>query len=181
MPVTETGTGVTAGGTITTNPYVIVGPLSASFAYGWGTGYWGGSIPTSITNQLNGALNNSTTTVTVDSTTGFPATGTIDIDSELITYTGLTGTTFTGCVRGANGTTAASHLDNAIVTNASSWNGWGVQSNSTTTSLAAASWSLENFGQILVATVKNGKTYTWDPSVIASLSVRATAVGVEIT
>jgi len=47
-----------------------------------------------------GGINNSTGTITVDSTTGFTVTGTILIDSELITYTGLTGTTFTGCGRG---------------------------------------------------------------------------------
>jgi len=176
MPVTETGTGVTAGGTITTNPYVTVGPLSSTFAYGWGTGYWAGTIPTSLTNQLNGAINNSVTTVTVDSTTGFPATGTINIDSELITYTGKTGTDFTGCVRGANGSTAASHLDNAIVTDASSWVGWGLESNTTTTTLAAASWSLDNFGEILIATIKNGSTFEWDPNAGTGVATRATII-----
>jgi hypothetical protein len=74
------------------------------------------------TNQLNGAINDSDTTITVDSTTGFSATGSILIDSELITYSGLTATTFTGCGRGTNGTTAVSHLDNATVT-AVKWTG----------------------------------------------------------
>ena len=176
MPSNETGTGVTAGGTITTNPYITVGPTTQSSAFGWGTGYWAGTIPGSTSNQLNGAINNSAATITVDSTTGFPATGTISIDSELITYAGLTGTTFTGCGRGANGTTAASHLDNAIVTNASSWINWGLQSNTASTTLAPGSWSLHNFGQILVATIKNGKTFNWDPSSITSLTTRATVV-----
>jgi hypothetical protein len=175
MPVAEAGTGVSAGGTITTTPYVRIGPVSQTSAYGWGTGYWAGTLPTSLTNQLDGALNNSTTTVTVDSTTGFPTSGTIDIDSELITYAAKTGTTFTGCVRGTNGTTAASHLDNAIVTDASSWIGWGLQSNTTTTILDAASWSLDNFGQILVATVKNGGIFTWNPGAAFPLTIRATA------
>ena len=176
MPSNETGTGVTAGGTITTNPYITVGPTTQSSAFGWGTGYWGGTIPGSTSNQLNGAINNSTATITVDSTTGFPATGTISIDSELITYAGLTGTTFTGCGRGVKGTTAASHLDNAIVINASSWINWGLQSNTASTTLAPGSWSLHNFGQILVATIKNGKTFTWDPSAISALTTRATVV-----
>ena len=176
MPSNETGTGVTAGGTITTNPYITVGPTVQSSAFGWGTGYWGGSIPGSTSNQLNGAINNSTATITVDSTTGFPATGTISIDSELITYAGLTGTTFTGCGRGVKGTTAASHLDNALVLNASSWINWGLQSNTASTTLAPGSWSLHNFGQILVATIKNGKTFTWDPSAVSALTTRATVV-----
>ena len=69
---------------------------------------------TAPANQLNGAIDADDTTITVDATTGFPRTGEagyIVIDSEKITYTGKTSTTFTGCTRGADGTTAASHLD----------------------------------------------------------------------
>lgn len=55
------------------------------------------------------------TTVNVISTTGFPAVGFISIDAEIIKYTGITATSFTGCTRGADGTTAASHLLNAQV------------------------------------------------------------------
>lgn len=64
---------------------------------------------------LNGALTSGATTVTVDDTTGFPATGSILIDAEIISYTGTTATTFTGCTRGAESTTAAAHDDNAAV------------------------------------------------------------------
>lgn len=60
-------------------------------------------------------INTTVTTVTVDSTTGFPARGTIVIDSEWIDYTGTTATTFTGLTRGEHGTTAATHNDNAII------------------------------------------------------------------
>jgi hypothetical protein len=176
MPSVEGGTGVTAGGTITTTPYVRIGPTFQTPAYGYGTGYFGGSNPTSLTNQLNGSIDNTQATITVDSTTGFPASGILDIGTELITYTAKTGTDFTGCVRGTNGTTAASHLDNAIVTNATLWTGWGIQSNTTNTILAPGSWSLDNFGQILVATIKNGKTFTWNPSAPAPLATRATVV-----
>jgi len=176
MASAETGTGVTAGGTLTMTPYVFIGPTFQTPAYGFGTGLWGGVVVPSVANQLNGAINNSVTTITVDSTTGFPATGRIDIDTELITYTGVTPTTFTGCVRGANGSTAASHLDNAVVTNATLWEDWGEESSVTTVNLEPGSWSLDNFGQILVATIKNGATYTWDPSVGGRLSVRATVV-----
>ena len=176
MPSVEGGTGVTAGGTITTTPYIRIGPTFQTPAFGYGTGYFGGSNPTSVTTQLNGSIDNTQATITVDSTTGFPAAGTLDIGTELITYTAKTGTDFTGCVRGTNGTTAASHLDNAIVTNATLWTGWGIQSNTTNTILAPGSWSLDNFGQILVATIKNGKTFTWNPSIASSLTTRATVV-----
>lgn len=64
---------------------------------------------------LDGAINSGVTTITVDDTTAFPSTGTLKIDSEEMTYTGKTGTTFTGLTRGANSTVAASHGDNAVV------------------------------------------------------------------
>lgn len=70
---------------------------------------------TGSSTDLDGALNNSATTITVNSTSGFSSTGTIIIGSEQITYTGTTSTTFTGCTRGANSTTAVSHLDDATV------------------------------------------------------------------
>lgn len=64
---------------------------------------------------LDGGINSSVTAITVDSTAEFPNSGTIRIDSEEITYTGKTATTFTGCTRGANSTTAASHANNSAV------------------------------------------------------------------
>jgi hypothetical protein len=60
--------------------------------------------------QLNGALAGAEGTVTVDSTTGFPSSGSIVIGTTTVTYSGVTATTFTGCV----GTPAAA--DNAAVT-----------------------------------------------------------------
>ena len=44
--------------------------------------------------------------ISVDSTTGFPNTyGLLEIDSEIITYTGITTNSFTGCARGFSGIT----------------------------------------------------------------------------
>lgn len=65
--------------------------------------------------NLNGAHNSSATTITVDSTSNFPSTGLFKLDEELISYTGITATTFTGCARGVEGTTASSHGDNTEV------------------------------------------------------------------
>jgi len=46
-------------------------------------------------------------TITVKSTYGFPKSyGLIKIGSEIITYTGITSTTFTGCIRGFSGVTS---------------------------------------------------------------------------
>jgi hypothetical protein len=50
---------------------------------------------------LVGNISSTSTTIAVESTKGFPATyGLLKIDDEIITYTGLTATTFTGCIRG---------------------------------------------------------------------------------
>ena len=61
---------------------------------------------------LNGAITStsSTANITVDSTEDFPTSGTFTVDSEVITYTGKTATTFTGITRGSS---PATHLDNA--------------------------------------------------------------------
>ena len=51
--------------------------------------------------------------IVVDSTEDFPTSGTFTVGTEDISYTGKTATKFTGIGRGENGTTAATHLDNA--------------------------------------------------------------------
>lgn len=58
---------------------------------------------------LSGSIDNVVTTITLASTTGFPTAGGVTIDSEVIFYTGISGAQLTGCTRGADGTTAASH------------------------------------------------------------------------
>ena len=68
-----------------------------------------------ISTALDGSHTAAVTTITVDSTTGFPSAGTITICSEDITYTGTTATTFTGCTRSANSTTAAAYTDGETV------------------------------------------------------------------
>jgi len=97
MPVAETGTGVTAGGTITTNPYETVGPLVSTFGYGWGAGTWNLST-------------------------------------------------------------------------------WGTPRTASNTIIDAGSWSLDNFGELLIATIKDGKTFSWDPNAGAGVSTRATVI-----
>ena len=66
---------------------------------------------------LNGAINASTSSIILNSVTGFPTGGgLIKIGTEQINYAGITSSTLTGCVRGVNGTTAASHSNSASVT-----------------------------------------------------------------
>ena len=103
------------------------------------------------------------TSVTVDSAAAFTATGSanfIKIDDEIMQYTGTTSTSFTGLVRGAFNTTAATHADNAAVIEASF--GWGMTFTTTVAGANLTNWTHDNFGEDLLINVNNGGIYYWD-------------------
>ena len=63
-----------------------------------------------ISTTLSAGINTSVTTIGVASVTGMPTTGgVITINSEQISYTGISSLNLTGCTRGINGSTAATH------------------------------------------------------------------------
>ena len=64
---------------------------------------------------LNGSHSSTVTTLTLTSTTGFDASGTIYLGGEQVTYSAISGNDLTGCTRGANSTTAATHADDVFV------------------------------------------------------------------
>jgi len=153
----------TGGGTVTAEYQLAVGKSVSSPQVGWGTGLWGGVVTGAQITALNGTITSSTDPIVVNSTTGFPASGTILIDSELITYTSKTSTDFAGTVtRGAFGTTAAAHTTGATVTNASSFTGWGDSAPSTINDEIRL-WSQANFGQNLLFCPRGGSLYLWTP------------------
>ena len=177
---------VSTGGSITLKPYERVGPAEQSYGYGFGIGNYGGTITGVVQTELDGSLNADTagtggsgTAVTVDSTTGFPSAGTIAIASELITYTSKSSTQFLGITRGANGTATAgtsngqAHSTNAVVQNATDFTGFGSAVEASTITLEPGLWSLNSFGQVLVATILNGKTFTWNAGIAARFTTRA--------
>ena len=175
-----------SGGSVTINPFEVVGPAAQSYGYGYGVGNYAGTITGAAQSTLNGALLADTagtggtgTSITLASVTGFPTGGgTIAVGTELITYTGISSNDLTGIVRGAkgtavSGTTGQAHSDGATVTNATEFTGWGDAVDAGTITLEPGLWSLSNFGDTLVATIANGKTFTWDSSIAARLSTRA--------
>ena len=186
MGSAATGT-VSAGGSITLKPYEPVGPAAQSYGYGFGIGNYGGTITGALQNDLDGALsadtqgnNGSATQIRLTSTTGFPSpSGTIAVGNELITYTGVAGNELTGITRGALGTATAgtsngqAHSDGATVTNATDFTGFGSAVEASTVTLEPGLWSLSNFGEVLIATVLNGKTFTWNSGIAARLTTRA--------
>jgi len=90
----EGGSGMTAAGAATVNPYVEVGPTFQTAGYGWGTDLWGSST-------------------------------------------------------------------------------WGTESATSDVILDPGNWSLDNFGQVLVATILNGKTFTWNAGASGARGIRA--------
>jgi hypothetical protein len=53
---------------------------------------------------------------------------------------------------------------------------WGEASAAPTVVLSPANWSFDNFGQILIATIKDGKTFSWNPAASGALNIRATVI-----
>ncbi len=90
----EGGSGMTAAGAATVNPYVNVGPVFQTVGYGWGTSSWG------------------------DST-------------------------------------------------------WGTERSTSDVILDPGNWSLDNYGQVLVATIRDGKTFTWNAGASGAREIRA--------
>jgi hypothetical protein len=90
----ESGSGMTAVGAVTVNPYVIVGPTTQTTGFGWGTSTW----------------NTST---------------------------------------------------------------WGTARATSSVVLDPGNWSLDNFGQVLVATIFDGKTFTWNAGATNARTIRA--------
>ena len=90
----EGGTGMTAAGAVTVNPYVEIGPTTQTTGFGWSTSTWGAST-------------------------------------------------------------------------------WGTARATSSVVLDPGNWSLDNFGQVLVATIFNGKTFTWNAGATNARTIRA--------
>ena len=166
-------TGSVTTGTSTAVFDISVGPAFSTFGYGWGTNGWGG-FTTAITNTLDGALlddnagtGGSGTSITLDSTAGFPSSGKIIIDDEIISYTGVSSPDLTGITRAVDSSTRSAHADGTGVVffedsaNATPWNTASVTSS---VQLNGRDWSLDNFGELLIATVLDGSTFEWSPT-----------------
>jgi hypothetical protein len=240
--------GATAGGgsAVIANYQISVG-ASAQVANGpgFGAGFFGGPTLTYSMTTLNGAINDSATsiiltsaadfetaasttgaavavvdaTITVANSSGFPSKGTVKINSEniiyrtnsgtvlgdisraadgttaaihgsgdavtfvgliqvndeLIQYTGKTSQTLNaGVVRGARGTTAAAHSDTDAVSEANSFFGFGDTVADFVTDNVARLWSQDNFGEDLIINVRDANVYYWQASL--GLNNRAVAL-----
>jgi len=169
---------VSTGGSLSIKPYETVGPAAQSYGYGWGVSEWDGTVTGAVTTTLNGTLGDNTSgtsgsNITLTSTTGFPTSGRVQIGTELISYSGVSSNDLTGIVRAVDGSTRAAHSSSTPVTNAADFVDWGEAAPASEVSLEPGLWSLSNFGQVLVATFANGKTFTWNAGDAARLTTRA--------
>jgi len=183
----STASGSGSGGTTTIDFYYVIGPISQGYGYGYGTNTFGGYTTPLTSTTLNGALLNdvygtggSGTDIVLTSATGFTSSGTILVESELITYTGITSNTLNGIVRGTNGTSKAAHSTLTLTYDATDFVGWGSASTSSNIVIEPGQWRLLNYGENLLALVHNKKIFQWVPSV-PNLEVRAVVVtGTEV-
>jgi hypothetical protein len=135
---------------------------------GWGAGTWGGIVVGTATTAVSGGtLSSANSTVTVTSTTGFSTpTGTLLIDQETITYTGTTGTTFTGCTRGVGGGgsgAATTHTNGTAVVQSTTFTGWGAAAPAGQgIGQQLRTWSQSNFGEDLIFNPRGGALYYWE-------------------
>ncbi len=177
MGSAESGSGASTSGGVRIKHYYSVGPSVEESAAGYGLGLWGGTVAGEVTSTLDGALTSGSSSIVLDDSTGFSASGTIIIDDERIAYTSnTTGSgTLSGLTRGSDNTTAASHSDGATTTDASDYTKWGASQTGDIVT-APGIWSLDNFGNKLIATISDGETFEWNANASDATSTRASII-----
>ena len=184
MPSNETGSGATTSGGIRVQHYFPVGPAVQAKGFGWSLGTWGGEEVGAFTTTLNGAIsstsggnNGSATEITLTDATQFPSSGTnfVQIGTEEISYTGITGNKLTGITRGVRGTSPTTHSNGATVTNSSSYVAWG-EAASGDLVLEPGMWSLDNFGDKAICLIHDGEVFEWNSAAVNATSNRATII-----
>ena len=172
LPVTSNRTASSSTMTGLTIAYQInVGFPVYTIGTGWGTAPWGGYVAGTSASTLNGGIDAVVTTITVASTASFAASGAIWIEGEYITYASKTtapsAEEFLGCVRGADGTTAASHSTGVQVVQATTFPGWG-EGFTTGFGFQLRLWSQSNFGEDLLFSPRGSAIYLWQPGASAT-------------
>ncbi len=118
----------------------------------------------SITRGYNG-----TTAASHSSSASVTYVGTVVIDNEIITYTGVSTNDLTGVQRGQLGTDAVAHDAGATATESFNFVGWGstipVEAGvNPDFAISVRLWKQDNFGEDLLANIYKGRLYYWDSS-----------------
>jgi hypothetical protein len=178
MPTAETGAGATLSGGIRVQHYYPVGPAQQLPGFGYGLGQWGGTVSGEATTTLVGSINAvQTTGIQLTDTALFPVSGTnyVQIGSEEISYTGISGSELTGVTRGVRNTTAAIHNAGVTITNTTDYIAWG-EAASGDFVIDPGTWSIDNFGAKIIALIHDGKCFEWDSNLTDAVDYRATVI-----
>ena len=178
MPTAETGAGATLSGGIRVQHYYPVGPAQQLPGFGYGLGQWGGTVSGEANTTLVGSINAvQTTGIQLTDTALFPVSGTnyIQIGTEEISYTGISGSELTGVTRGVRNTTAAIHTTGDTITNTTDYIGWG-EAASGDFVVDPGEWSIDNFGAKVIALIHDGKCFEWDSNLTDAVDYRATVI-----
>jgi len=177
MPSNETGSGASSSGGIRVQAYYNVGPAEQAPGFGFGLGQWSGTVSGEAVTSLSGGINAVTTTVVLSDASLFPSSGTnfVQIGSEEISYTGVTGNTLTGVTRGVRNTTAATHSNGATVTDSSDYVAWG-EAASGDLVIDPGMWSIDNFGDNIIALIHNAQVFEWNSNAANAAATRATII-----
>ncbi len=177
MSSNETGSGAAGSGGIRVQAYYSVGPAEQAPGFGYGLGQWGGTVSGEAVTSLSGGINAVTTTVVLSDASLFPSSGTnfVQIGSEEISYTGITGNTLTGVTRGVRNTTAATHSNGATVTDSSKYVAWG-EAASGDLVIDPGMWSIDNFGDNVIALIHNAQCFEWNSNAANAAATRATII-----
>jgi len=177
MGSAESGSGASTSGGVRVRHFYKIGPAVEEATAGWGLGLWGGNVAGEAFSTLDGALTSGSSSIVLDDSSAFPASGSVLINNERVAYTSnTTGTnTLSGLTRGSDNTTAASHSDGATIYDASDYTKWGA---SQTGDLVTAPglWHLDNYGNKLIATIADGSTFEWDSNATDATATRATII-----
>ena len=184
MVAAEGGSGATTSGGIRLQHYYPVGPAQQLGGLGWGIGQYSGTVSGETTTTLNGALGDniygtggSGTSITLTDASAFPDSGTsyIQVGTEEISYTGVSGNDLTGITRAVRNTTRAAHSSGATVTNTTDYVGWGSAASGDYV-IAPGMWTLDNYGSKLIALITDSACFEWDADATNPTGTRATII-----
>jgi hypothetical protein len=177
MPSNESGSGATESGGIRVQHYYHIGPDVQAQGFGYGLGSWSGVEVGATSTTLASGINDSTTSITLTDASQFPSSGTnfLQIGTEEISYTAISGNSLSGVTRAVRNTTAASHSGGDTVTSSSNFVAWG-EAASGDLIVDPGMWSLDNFGDKAICLITDGEVFEWNSSATDATSTRATII-----
>ena len=177
MPSNESGSGATESGGIRVRHYYHIGPDVQAQGFGWSLGSWGGQEVGATSTTLASGINDSTTSITLTDASQFPSSGTnfLQIGTEEISYTAISGNSLSGVTRAVRNTTAAAHSGGDTVTSSSNFVAWG-EAASGDLIVDPGMWSLDNFGDKAICLIVDGECFEWNSAATDATSTRATII-----